>query len=81
MDNIHILVLVEISTNKAELVEVGGYSAIAYNYEDANIFYTFALHLFYKFSKKTWNQTVINYHIATLFAMEYIHVMDGQSHI
>ena len=38
-DNIHALIIVVISTNKAELVKVNRYGAIAANNESANNFY------------------------------------------
>ena len=38
LDNIHVLILAGIPTNKAEIFEVGGYGDIADNDEDANTF-------------------------------------------
>ena len=48
------------STNKAELVTVNGYGAIASNGEAKNVFYIFSLHLSHIHSKKMWNQMEIN---------------------
>ena len=39
LDNIHTFILAEMSTNKAELVEVNGYAYIAANDESENNFY------------------------------------------
>ena len=41
----------------------------------------FALRLFHARFKKTWNQTVINYHPVTSFEMLYIYIQDRKNYI
>ena len=69
--------ILEISTNKAELVKLNGYGSIAVNDEAANIFILFTLNLSHIYSKNMWNQMEINWHVLTLFAIQYINLLDG----
>ena len=81
MENIHELILKIMSTNKAKLVGVNGYIAIASNDEAANIFTYFALHLFHTRFNNMWNRMITNYHLVTLFVIIYEHLPDDQSHV
>ena len=60
--------LAEISISKEYLVEVNWYVDISSNDEAAKKINLFALHLLHASFNKTWNCTVINWHIVTLFA-------------
>ena len=59
---------------------MNGYGAIASNDEAADDFTLFTLHLSHIQSKKMWNQMKINWHLVILFAMQYIHILDGINH-
>ena len=75
-DKIHPLIIAGMSTDKEELVLVNGYGTIAANDEAVNIICVFALHMPHIQSKKIWNKMEINWHMVTLFAMQYIHLLD-----
>ena len=77
LDNINVLFLAGMSTNKAELVKVNGFGTMASNDEAVNNFTLFDLHMFHTISKMTWNYMSISCHLVTLFAMLYIHLPDG----
>ena len=79
-DNIHKFILVLILTNKEELVKVNGYGDIAANDEGAKQFTLFYLHISHIHTKKIWNQKEINWHMVTLFAIKYIHLLEGINH-
>ena len=61
-DNIHALILMVVSTNKAELSQANGYDDISTNDKTAIVFTLFALHMSYIHSNKMWNNTEINWH-------------------
>ena len=81
MDNINELFISVMPTNKAEIFEVKGYGAIYANDKAANNFTFFSVHMFCKRYKKTWNQTVTNYHLFTLFLMQYINLIYVIDHV
>ena len=71
------MIIAVITINKAELVKLYGYGSISVNDEAANIFTLFKLNMSNIHPKKIWNQMETNWKPVTLFAMEYIHLLDG----
>ena len=67
--------------NKLELVDVNWYGDIYANDEAAIFFTLLALHLSRIFSKKMWNKVVINYHMVTFFAIQYINLLGGINYV
>ena len=68
------------STNKTEPVEVNGYGYIDIKNEDKIIYTLFYLHMFHALFSKMWNNMAINWHLVTLFIIQYIHNLDGINH-